>query len=91
MARSWRGPQSADDWPSLGGEVAQWVEDHCVIPDGYRMGEPFRLTDEQLKFIKHFYRLYPYAQAWPHPDALRYTGRSSGAARSMARTRWVRR
>jgi hypothetical protein len=38
------------------------------------MGQPYRLTDEQLRFIKNFYRLYPHAGRWPAPDALRYTG-----------------
>jgi hypothetical protein len=70
----WRGPQETGEFPTLGYEVGEWIESHCVIPDGYRMGEPFLLTDEMWKFVLHFYRLYPHAAAWPAPDALRYTG-----------------
>ena len=70
----WKGPVEHDEWPTLGYEVAQWIEDYVVIPDGYRMGEPYRLTNEQLRFIKNFYRLYPYAAAYPAPEALKYTG-----------------
>lgn len=70
----WRGSEDETDWPTLGYEVADWIEEHCVIPDGHRMGEPYRLTNEQLRFLKRFYRLYEHAAPWPAPDGLRYTG-----------------
>lgn len=70
----WKGPDGIDDFPTLGYEVAQWIEDNLVIPDGYKQGQPYLLTNEQLKFIKNFYRLYPHAAPWPAADALRYTG-----------------
>lgn len=70
----WRGPDDDNAWPTLGYDVGEWIEEHCVIPDGYRMGEPFQLTDEMWTFLIHYYRLYPYAAPWPAPDALRYTG-----------------
>jgi hypothetical protein len=70
----WRGPNEEGEFPTLGYDVGEWIESHCVIPDGYRQGEPFLLTDEMWTFLLHFYRLYPYAARWPAPDALRYTG-----------------
>lgn len=70
----WRGPQEEGEFPTLGYDVGEWIEEHCVIPDGYRMGEPYLLTDEMWMFLIHFYRLYSHAAAWPAPDALRYTG-----------------
>lgn len=70
----WRGPDFDGDFPTLGYEVADWIEASCVIPDGYLMGQPYRLTDEMLRFLKHFYRLYPYAAPWPAPDALTHFG-----------------
>lgn len=70
----WRGPSEPGEFPTLGYDVGEWIEAHCVIPDGYRMGEPYRLTDEMWRFLIHFYRLYPHAGPWPAPDALRYTG-----------------
>lgn len=70
----WRGPQEEGEFPTLGYDVGEWIEDHVVIPDGYRMGEPYRLTDEMWTFLIHFYRLYPHAAPWPAPDALQYTG-----------------
>ncbi|MFC6017789.1 hypothetical protein ACFP2T_16430 [Plantactinospora solaniradicis] len=70
----WRGPNEPGEFPTLGYDVGEWIEEHVVIPDGYRMGEPYRLTDEMWTFLIHYYRLYPYAGPWPAPDALRYTG-----------------
>jgi hypothetical protein len=70
----WRGPDGPDDFPTLGYEVADWIESHVVIPDGYSQGEPYRLTNEQLRFIKHYYRVYPHAAPWPSEFGLVNTG-----------------
>lgn len=32
-----------------------WIEAHCVVPDGFRRGEPLRLYDYQLRFFSAFY------------------------------------
>ncbi len=53
--------------PTLGAQVADWIESNCVIPDGDHAGEPFVLTDEQLHFICDFYRLKNDADA-EHPN-----------------------
>ena len=37
--------------------AADWVEAHCVIPDGFRRGQPFRLYDYQLEYLGDFYRV----------------------------------
>lgn len=42
---------------SLGYEVADWIEAHCVIPDGEKMGEPYLLTQEMLVFLRDFYEV----------------------------------
>lgn len=70
----WRGPSEPGEFPTLGYDVGEWIESHLVVPDGYRQGEPFLLTDEMWTFLVHFYRLYSHAEVWPAPDALRYTG-----------------
>jgi hypothetical protein len=70
----WRGPSEPGEFPTLGYDVGEWIESHCVVPDGYRQGEPYRLTDEMWMFLLHFYRLYPHAAPWPAADALRFTG-----------------
>ncbi len=57
----WRGPQEAGEFPTLGYQVAEWIEAFCVIPDGDRQGQPYRLTTEMLWFLLRFYRLHPQA------------------------------
>ena len=37
--------------------VPDWIEAHCVIPDGFRKGEQFRLYDYQLTYFSEFYRV----------------------------------
>jgi hypothetical protein len=70
----WRGPVEDGEFPTLGYDVGEWIEAHLVVPDGYRIGEPYTLTDEMWRFLLHFYRLYPHAAPWPAEDGLRYTG-----------------
>lgn len=61
----WRGPEVAGEFPTLGYAVGEWVEAWCVVPDGPRAGQPFVLTDEQLRFLLWHYRLHPGAVADP--------------------------
>ncbi|SCL21678.1 hypothetical protein [Micromonospora inyonensis] len=70
----WRGPNEEGEFPTLGYDVGEWIEDNVVVPDGYQRGEPYRLTDEMWRFLVHYYRLYPHAGPWPAPDALRHYG-----------------
>ncbi|SRR6266540_13439 len=53
----WRGPDENNAYPTLGYDVGEWIETHCVIPDGYRQGEPFTLTDEMWRFLLRYYRI----------------------------------
>lgn len=41
--------------PTLGWGVADFIEGYLLQPDGDLAGEPFRLTDEQLRFLLWFY------------------------------------
>lgn len=53
----WRGPSYEGEFPSLGWLVGDWVESHCVIPDGEDAGRPYLLTDEMWRFFVRHYRL----------------------------------
>ena len=55
----WRGPEVPGEFPTLGYQVADWIEARCAIPDRELVGDPFLLTDEELAFLLHFYRLDP--------------------------------
>jgi hypothetical protein len=70
----WRGPSEDGEFPTLGYDVGEWIEANLVVPDGYRQGEPFLLTDEMWRFLLHFYRLYPHAAPWPAEFGLVHTG-----------------
>lgn len=49
------------DFPTLWVAV-DWVERHCVIPDGFYKGEPYELADWQTWFYVNHYRIKPTAQ-----------------------------
>jgi hypothetical protein len=55
----WRGPEVPGEFPTLGYAVADLIQSVCAIPDGEHMGEPFLLTDEQLRCLLHHYRIDP--------------------------------
>jgi hypothetical protein len=55
----WRGPQRPGEFPTLGYEIARWIESTLLIPDGQRAGQAFRLTDEQYMHLLHAHRLRP--------------------------------
>lgn len=50
------------NWPTLGILVADWVEAHCIVPDGFRKGDPFRMYRWQLWVTCNHYRVRPRAE-----------------------------
>jgi hypothetical protein len=62
----WRGPEIPGEFPTLGYAVADLIQSVCAIPDGERMGEPFVLTDEQLRCLLHHYRVDPETGRFVH-------------------------
>ncbi|GAA2566233.1 hypothetical protein GCM10010435_44260 [Winogradskya consettensis] len=62
------------DFPTLW-VVPAWIQRHCIIPDGFRKGRPFRPYDWQLWCTANHYRIKPEAQQDPDyligdPDAI---------------------
>lgn len=55
----WRGPSYPGEFPTLGWSIGEWIESHCVIPDGDLLGMPYLLTDEMWTFLAWHYRLRP--------------------------------
>jgi hypothetical protein len=53
----WRGPSEPGEFPTLGYGIGEWIEANVVIPDGYRRGEQYRLTDEMWRFLLRYYRI----------------------------------
>lgn len=56
------------DFPTLY-VVAAWIQRHCVIPDGFRKGQAFRLYDWQLWCTLNHYRIKPDAKQDPDFEA----------------------
>lgn len=53
-------------FPTLGFQVAQLIQATCAIPDGELAGRPYLLTDEQLRFLLHHYRIHPLTGRFVH-------------------------
>jgi hypothetical protein len=56
---TWRGPEFEGEWPTLGWQVGGFIEAYCQVPSGPLAGEPFRLTDEQWRFVIALYAVDP--------------------------------
>ena len=54
------------DFPTLF-VALDWIEAHCVIPDGFRKGDPFELLNWQAWCLANFYRVKPDA-VWNPAD-----------------------
>lgn len=51
--------KACSSFPTLGYQAADYIEARCVIPDRDQVGDPFVLTDEQLRFLLWHYRIRP--------------------------------
>jgi hypothetical protein len=70
----WRGPEVPGEFPTLGYLAADWIEENLVITDGPKLGQPFRLYDEQLNHLLWKYRLDPKAVEEDGNDAFQFGG-----------------
>ena len=66
-------PDYRVDFPTLW-VAAAWIEQHCIVPDGFRKGEAFRHYDWQLWARLNHYRVKPDAKAY---DAEGYPTRAA--------------
>lgn len=45
------------DFPTLGYLAADWIAQHCIVPDGFKKGRPFEMADWQLWCTANHYRV----------------------------------
>ena len=45
------------DFPTLGDLIDAWIERHCLVPDGFMRGKPFRESDWQFWCTANHYRV----------------------------------
>jgi hypothetical protein len=50
-------PEFVVDFPTLGHLVADWIEQHCIVPDGFKKGRPYVMADWQLWCTVNHYRV----------------------------------
>ena len=58
-------PMDAEPYPSLGGQVCDWIEDNLVFGPGDLRGEPAHLDAEKRALIWRMYEVFPVG----HPQA----------------------
>lgn len=74
----WRGPESPDDFPSLGWGFLEWCAEH--LPSPRDPSEPMIFTDEQAWQLIEWYRLDPITGRRVHRRG--YSRRSKGWGKS---------
>jgi hypothetical protein len=47
------------------GVALEWIERHCVVPDGFKQGAPFKLYDYQVTYLGNFYTVRGTAEWQP--------------------------
>ena len=52
-------PPMDEAWPSLGPEVADWMEASLVFGPGDLLGQPYRLDAEDRELVEAAYQVYP--------------------------------
>jgi hypothetical protein len=64
-ARASRRSSAAQPKPQPLAVALEWIEAHCVIPDGFRQAQPFVLYQYQARYLQHFYMVRPDAMWVP--------------------------
>lgn len=54
MAQTGNIPSKAPEF-TLAWDILAWAEENIVNPDGENAGDPWRFTNEQIRFLAHFY------------------------------------
>lgn len=76
------------DFPTLW-VAADWIEHHCVVPDGFRKGEPFQMYDWQLWCTANFYRVKPQATVGQLAPAFQYRRAQCVAPQKTGKGPWT--
>ena len=60
------------DFPTLGFLIGDWIEAHCIVPDGFSKGAPFVMYETQLWWTVNHYRIRPGAVVGELAPAFHY-------------------
>lgn len=80
-------PLDDEPWPSLGGQVCDFLEERAVFGPGSLKGEPARLDDEKRAAVWRAYEVFPKG----HPLAGRRRFKRAGLSwrKGTAKTEWA--
>lgn len=76
------------DFPTLW-VTCEWIEQHCVVPDGFRKGEPFEMYDWQLWCTANHYRVRPTAEPGQLATAFHYRRSQVVAPQKTGKGPWT--
>jgi hypothetical protein len=81
----WRGPEVPGEYPTLGFEVIDWIQEHLVHGPGDVQGEPIELDEELQRFILRAYKLDPQSgrRVWDEALLSRPKGRAKSELAGM--------
>jgi len=80
-------PEYVVDFPVLW-VACDWIEQHCVVPDGFRKGEPFQMYDWQLWCTANHYRIKPGAKVGQLAPAFFYRRSQTVAPQKTGKGPW---
>lgn len=82
------GTEFVVDFPTLW-VTCDWIEHHCVIPDGFRKGERFEMYDWQLWCTANHYRIKPSATVGQLAPAFHYRRSQCVAPQKTGKGPWT--
>jgi hypothetical protein len=81
-------PEFVVDFPTLW-VTCDWIESHCVVPDGFRKGEPFEMYGWQLWCTANHYRVRPKAKLGQLAPAFFYRRSQVVAPQKIGKGPWT--
>lgn len=75
------------EWPSLGGLVCQWIEEHLVFGPGDLLGQPAKLDDLKRWLIWRAYEVFPPGHEWA--GRRRFKRVALSLMKGSAKTEWM--
>lgn len=81
-------PEFVVDFPFLR-VTCYWIEHHCVVPDGFRKGDPFEMYDWQLWCTANHYRVKPTAKLGQLATAFFYRRSQTVAPQKTGKGPWT--
>lgn len=76
-------PRRGQLWPTYGELACDWIEEYCIFGEGDSYGKPFRLYEDQQRFVFEWYEGCPECHQW------RYSEGVWGAATGSGKTQFV--